>query len=113
MTTFTTCNGRPKKNAIRFAYASSTTPGVVRPYQTTNATARIATCHSASRPRPTRASPLALRIALQHFGFQHVPDGFVQLDEARRQANLRDIARPRQVDGEFTDRMRRRAGRQH
>ena len=56
---------------------------------------------------------LALRIALQHFRFQHVPDCFVQFDKARQHPDLGNVARPRQVDRELADRMRRGPRRQH
>ena len=37
----------------------------------------------------------------------------VQLDEARRHPDLGHVARPRQIDRELADRVRRRSGRQH
>src|SRR5438128_2160305 len=113
MTTLTTCSGRPKKKAILFAYASSTMPGVVRPYQTANSTARIAACQSARRPLLGRASVSGLRIALQHFVLQHPPDRLMQFDEARRKTNFRDVAGSRQVDWELANRMARRPGREN
>ena len=52
-------------------------------------------------------------MGLHDFGLQRLPNQRVQLDKARRHAGLRDVARARQIDGEFADRMAARPGRQH
>ena len=53
-----------------------------------------------------------LLVALQDFLAQHAPDGLVQFHETRRRTHLGDVARARQVDREFADRVRGRPGAQ-
>src|SRR4051812_21458132 len=68
---------------------------------------KSSTCHSLSQLLEL------LRIAFQHFLAHRAPDEPVQLVEPRRQANLRYVARPGQVDGELAYRVRLRSGREH
>jgi len=49
----------------------------------------------------------ALRISLEDFILHGVPEFGVQLDEARREPHLRDVARPWQIDHVIAHRMRR------
>ena len=54
-----------------------------------------------------------LHVALHHFVLQSVPDLAMELDEPRRQTNLRDIARAWKIDRVLADRVRLRARRKH
>src|SRR5690606_23102441 len=56
---------------------------------------------------------LLLGVALQNLFTQDVPDCLVKLNESGLIAHLGHIAGSGNVDGEFTDRTRGRAGRQH
>src|SRR5450755_4449675 len=114
-------------------------PGVVSRCQTTKTAASSATCqrrrYFMEPPRlrlaprrcpprgrwPTWGGPAPARSLLRscrellaisgkHLFAQHRPDRLVQLDEARRRADLGDVARPLQVDRELADRMRPRPG---
>src|SRR5215831_17977564 len=88
-------------------------PGSVIAYQKTKTPASSRTWYRAKRPRDGRrlallvpCSPLLLAgsgIAFQNLVLHLVPDLRVQLDEARREADLVDVARPRQVDRVLTD----------
>ena len=110
-------SGSPKKNAAWRSFSNmklGSRPGVVSRCQTTKTATSSAglpdpqVSHSAATslmPRAAGGSP-------QHLFAQHRPDRPVQLDEARRRAHLGDVARPRQVDRELADRMRRRPGRE-
>src|SRR6516165_2423944 len=108
--------GSPKKNAACWSFSKKkfgNSPGVVSKYQTTKTTTRSANCQtrSLSIERSLTARPSCrelLAVPGKHFFAQHRPDRLVQLDEARRRAHLGDVARPRQVDRELADRMRRR-----
>ena len=103
--------GSPKKNAAWRSFSNmkfGSRPGVVSRCQTTNTADQQARLPEA---KVFHAREL-LAIAGEHFLAQHRPDRLVQLDEARRRAHLGDVARPRQVDRELADRMRRRAGRE-
>src|SRR5690242_20328067 len=62
--------------------------------------------------RPPLPEPLADRIGLEHLRSQRGPDAAVQLEEARREADFRDVARPWQVDGELPDGARPRTRRE-
>src|SRR5437879_13604262 len=81
----------------------------------------VATCQIASKPMNSttcqkRRAPLwllLLRIALENLVFHRAPDQAMQLDEARREANLRHVAGPCQVDLVSADRTRRGSRRQH
>src|SRR5258706_12237612 len=100
-------SGSPKKNAAWRSSANrngGTRPGVVSRCQAMNTSTSRASCqarrlrwlglmalHIASRRQ-------LLPVALQHLFPQHVPDGLVQLDEARGDAHLGDVARAVQVD---------------
>src|SRR6476659_271235 len=105
--------GSPKKNAAWRSLSNmklGSRPGVVSRCQTTNTATSKPACH---RRRYFIAScRKLLPIAGEHLLAQDRPDRLVQLDEARRRAHLGDVARPRQVDRELADRMRRRAGRE-
>src|SRR5258708_14668779 len=78
----------------------------------------VETCQNASKPTRSRSCQTRsilvelLGIALQHFFLHRMPDERMQLDEARREADLGDVPRSRQVDREFADRMRCRSGGQ-
>src|SRR5690606_15884825 len=63
--------------------------------------------------RPWGSGAALPLVALQDFVAQHRPDGLVQFDEARLHADFGHVARARDVDDEFPDRMGIRAGRQH
>src|SRR6266446_634004 len=81
----------------------------------------VATCQIASKPmnsttcQKRRAALwlLLLRIALENLVFHRAPDQAMQLDEARREANLRHVAGAWQVDLVSADRPRRGTRRQH
>src|SRR5688572_22667406 len=88
-----TLSGSPKKNAARFGsskYSGGRSVGLVPTCQTANRQASNSACQT----RRALVS-LLLRIAFQHLLLHRMPDLSVQLDEARRQADLRDIARAR------------------
>src|SRR3954462_6894540 len=101
-------SGSPKKKAAWLSPANrkcGNRPGVV------------SRCHSTKRPtsrdscQPRNASLLMrapscgqlLLIALEHLVAQHLPDGLVQFDEARRGAHLGHVARAIEVDAELAD----------
>src|SRR5947199_6687323 len=65
------------------------------------------TCHTHSLD----LLPLLARIALQHLFLHGMPDEPMELDEARREADFRDIPWARQIDLKLADRPRLRAGR--
>src|SRR5688572_31049603 len=105
-----TLSGSPKKKAALFGsskYSGGSSVGLVRTYQATSSAANSANCQMRSALLPLTG------IALQHFFLHRTPDQAVQLDEARRQADLGHVARPRQVDDELADRVRFRAGGHH
>src|SRR2546423_707017 len=99
-----TFNGSPKKNAALFGsskYSGGSSVGLVATCKKSTKPTKISACHSRSH-----LLELLLGIALEHLVLHRLPDQGMQLDEARRHADLGDIARPRQVDREFADRMR-------
>src|SRR5947207_7085313 len=117
-------SGSPKKNAAWRSSAKrngGTRPGAVSTCQARNTATSTASCHT----RRLRVEGLIafhigggsgrelLAVALQHFFAQHVPDGLVQLDEARRDAHFGDVARAFEIDTELADGMRGRPGRKH
>src|ERR671931_1486816 len=57
--------------------------------------------------------PLLLGIRFEHLLFHGAPDGAVELDKSRREPNLRDVARPREIDAVIADRMRFGTRREH
>src|SRR5215213_2753858 len=105
-----TSSGSPKKNAALCGlskYIGGSSVGLVATYQSSMSAPKSPSCHR------RKALMLLPGIALEHFGLHRAPDQRVQLDEARRKTDLRDIARPREVDLELADRMRLRTCRKH
>src|SRR5829696_2796157 len=97
-----TSSGSPKKNAALCGlskYIGGSSVGLVATYQNSSSAANSATCQK------RKALMFLPGIALEHFGLHRAPDQRVQLDEARREADLGHIARPRQIDLELADRM--------
>src|SRR5436190_5100412 len=106
-----TLNGSPKKNAALFGsskYSGGKSVGLVATYQKARKAMNSPNCQ-----RRSALLELLLGIALEHFILHGAPDQGMQLDEARREADLGDVARPRQIDGEFADRMRLGSCREH
>src|SRR6267143_3051080 len=106
-----TLNGSPKKKAALCGlskYIGGRSVGLVATCQKSTNPTKISTCQTRSQ-----LLELLLGIAFEDLFLHRVPDLRVQLDEAWRQPDLGDIARPRQVDGEFADRVRLGAGREH
>src|SRR5664279_1879270 len=106
-------SGSPKKNAAWRSFSNTKfgrRPGVVSRCQTTKTARSRPACQKRRCFIASRRELLA--VARQHFFAQHRPDRLVQLDEARRRADFGHVARPRKVDRELADRMRRRPGRE-
>src|SRR5664279_1925437 len=91
--------GSPKKNAAWRSFSNmkfGNRPGVVSKYQTTKMTTSRASCQRRRNFMAAgRSCGELLPVAGEHLFAQHVPDCLVQLDEARRRANLGDVARAR------------------
>src|SRR6202008_3680001 len=88
-----TFTGSPKKNAALFGsskYSGGRSVGLVAIYQKRSSAAASSACQSRSA-----LVELLPGIALQHLLLHRMPDQRVQLDEARRQADLGDVARAR------------------
>ena len=78
----------------------------------------VPTCQPASSAaaissRPSRIMPPLPPVGAQHFVAQHGPDLAFQFLEMPGQADFGNVARARQIDGEFGDRARGGAGGQH
>src|SRR5487761_2263922 len=103
--------GSPKKNAALSAlskYIGGSSVGLVSAYQTKKHTASTISWYSRSL-----TLALLLDITLQHLFLHGVPDLRMQLEEARRQAYLRHVARTLQIDPVLADGVRFRSRRQH
>src|SRR4051812_24508962 len=93
--------------------------GTVSTCQSTKKEISIPTCHMRRFPwrgRKACKRPLldpGSRIAFEHFVFHRMPDVLVELEETRREADFRHIARTWQVDPEFADRSSLGAGGKH
>src|SRR3954467_6244947 len=106
-------SGSPKKNAACGSFSNMNggiSPGLVSTCQTTKMSSSSPSCQT----RRLRVFGLMafhmtsgrelLPVALQHLFTQGGPDRLVQLDETRRRAHLRHIARAHEVYREFADR---------
>src|SRR6266545_4818804 len=105
-----TLSGSPKKNAALCGlskYIGGSNVGLVATCQKAIKTRNSATCQRRN------ALLLLLGIAFQHFVLHCAPDQGMELDEARREADLGDVAWARQVDRELAYRPCLRAGREH
>src|SRR5947209_3285287 len=87
-----TSTGVEKKNGGSTFVAVSTCHSPIATIAT-----RICSMSKLARARPRSPSP-GLRVAFEHFGFQHVPDLAMQLAEPRLEFYFGDIARARQRD---------------
>src|SRR5687768_13616683 len=97
-----TLSGSPKMKAARLGspkYSGGSSVGLVATCQKTNTPASSASCQKRNAPLLT----LLLRIALEHLGLHRVPDLRMQLQVARREPHLGDVARSRQVDAVVAD----------
>src|SRR6202011_1173200 len=107
-----TLTGSPKKKGggvCRSKENGGLMPGVVKTCHSTMSAAKTTNCIARSRI----SGDLLLLVGLQHFFLHRPPDLLVEREESRRHADLRHVARPRQVDPEVADRMRARPRRQH
>src|SRR4051812_13240070 len=105
-------SGSPKKKAACRSSAKrkgGTRPGAVSTCHATKTSTSSVSCQARRLPRRglmkrhmslIRSGRELLLVALEDFLAQHVPDGFVQLDEARRRAHLGHVTRTLDVDAE-------------
>src|SRR5215467_2112409 len=87
-----TLSGSPNRKAARFGSLNQnggTMPGTASTCQSRNSPSSSSNCQTRSA-----LVLLLLRIAFQHLGFHRAPNLPVQIDEARRESNLGDVARP-------------------
>src|SRR5262252_6598053 len=101
-----TRDGSPKKNAACRSFSNrkgGMRPGFVSTCQTTKTSASTSACHRIrffelgliARHMSVRSR--LLRVALEHFVAQNVPDRAMQLDELRQHAHFCHVARPGQI----------------
>src|SRR5262245_55176459 len=104
-----TRSGSPKKKAAWRSFSNRNggiNPGLVSTYQAPNTSTSTNSCQSnrffelgrSRRHISVRLRPL--RVTLEHFVAQNLPDRAMQLDELRQHTDFCDVPRPRQVDFE-------------
>src|SRR5690242_18588186 len=104
----TTSSGSPKKNG-------DSTSARVSPYHARNNAASNARCHGHIARRwsaASSASAFSSGMRHHHLLLEGMPDFRVQRHEARIEANLGHVARPRQIDRELGHRAGARSRRQ-
>src|SRR5215471_3629821 len=84
-------------------------PGAVSTYQRPTSRASTQSCRILS----CMSGGLLALVGLEHLLLHDAPDLAVEIEEGGGHADLRDVARSRQLDHEIADRPRAGAGRQH